>query len=199
MRGLLATFVLAATAASAGAQSTKFTLAPTSSVRVEGTSNVHAWHAASSELTTAIQVTAPISATSKVESVTLSLPVTSLKSGKGGLDKNLYKALNAEKNPTITFVMKTYASAPDGDAIKASITGLLTVNGVEKEITAIATMTNDARSDLKAVGSATFKMTDFGVKPVTALLGTIRTGDQVTVKFELNGTPAQAVAALPRE
>jgi polyisoprenoid-binding protein YceI len=197
MRGLLSTLIIVAAAASAGAQSVRFTLTPTSSVRVEGTSNVHAWHAASTELATTIQVASPISAASKVESVSLSLPVTSLKSGKGGLDKNLYKALKADQNPTITFVMKSYASAPEGDASKATITGLLTVNGVEKEITALATMTSEAGTGLRAVGSATFRMTEFGIKPVTALLGTIRTGDQVTVKFELTGTPAQAVAALP--
>ena len=134
-----------------------------------------------------------------LESVTLTLPVTSLKSGKGGLDKNLYKALNAERNPTITFVMMTYDATPKGDAFDAVITGLLTVNGVAKEVKAEATMTPDGKGGLKAVGSAAMKMTDFGVKPVTALLGTIRTGDAITVKFDLAGAAAQAVAELPRE
>lgn len=201
MRGFLAVLVLAATAASAGAQSARYTLAPTSSVTVEGTSNIHAWHATSTELATTIQVALPASAGSTVESVTLSLPVTSLRSGKGGLDKNLYKALKAERNPTITFVMKTYSSSPGADAgsFDATVGGILAVNGVEREVTATATMTADAKGVLTAAGSTTFKMTDFGIKPVTALLGTIRTGDAVTVKFELSGAPAEGIAALPRE
>jgi len=199
MRGFLSVFVLAATAATAGAQSTKLSLAPASSITVAGTSNIHAWHATSSALTTSIQVMAPIAAGSNVESVTLALPVTSLKSGKGGLDKNLYKALKAEQNPTITFVMKTYKSEPKGDVFAAVVTGLLTVNGVEKEVTAEAIMTSDGTGRLKVAGSTTFNMTDFGIKPVTALLGTIRTGNAVTVKFDLTGAPALAIAALPRE
>ena len=198
MRALLSVFVLATTAAAAGAQSAKIALAPASSVTVEGTSNVHNWHATSTELTSTIQMAAPPAAGSKVESVTLSLPVVSLKSGKGGLDKNLHKALKADQNPTITFVMKTYNAQPQGDAFAAVITGLLTVNGVEKEITANATMSGDTKTGLKALGSATFKMTDFGVKPVTALMGTIRTGDQVTVKFDLTGNTVTAVAGLPQ-
>lgn len=198
MRALLSVLVLASTATVAGAQSAKINLAPASSITVEGTSNIHAWHATSTELTSSIQMAQPVSAGSAVESVTLSLPVTSLKSGKGGLDKNLYKALKAEQNPTITFVMKGYRASPKGEAFAAVVTGTLTVNGVEKEIVAEASMTGDAKTGIKALGSATFKMTDFGVKPVTALMGTIRTGDQVTVKFDLNGVVAQAVAALPQ-
>ena len=198
MRAILSLVLLATTAAVADAQSAKVRLMPTSSVTVEGTSNVHDWHATSTELTSAIQIALPATAGSKVESVTLSLPVTSLKSGKGGLDKNLYKALKAELHPTITFTMKSYTAEPTGDAFAAILTGTLTVNGVEKDVTATATLTGDAKVGLKAIGTATFRMTDFGVKPVTALMGTIRTGDQVTVKFELAGTLAEAVAALPR-
>jgi len=198
MRALLSGLILAGTAAVAGAQSAKINLASTSSVTVEGTSNIHAWHATSSELTSSIQMALPLTAGSTVESVTLSLPVTSLKSGKGGLDKNLYKALKAEQNPTIVFVMKGYRAEAKGDAFAAEVTGVLTVNGVEKDIVAQATMSGDAKAGLTAVGSATFKMTDFGVKPVTALMGTIRTGDQVTVKFALTGNLAEAVAALPQ-
>jgi len=198
MRGLLSVLMIAAAVTTASGQSIKMALDPTSSIRVDGTSNIHAWHATSTQIIATIQVASPI-AESKVESVTLTLPVTSLKSGKGGLDKNLYKALNAEKNPTITFVMKTYQATPKGDAYEAVITGLLTVNGVEKELKAEATMTQDGKGGLKAVGSAAMKMTDFGVKPVTALMGTIRTGDAITVKFDLAGVAAQAVAELPRE
>ncbi len=202
MRRILSVLVLATAAAaatSAGAQSKKFTLAPTSSVKVEGTSNIHAWHAASSELTTGIYVAMPIGAGSTVDSVMLSVPVRSLKSGKGGLDKNLYKALRADQNPTIVFVMKRYKSSLKDSAFAATVTGMLTVNGVQKEITAQAMMFADGQGGLKTVGSATFNMSEFGVKPPTALMGTIRTGDAVTVKFDLAGAPALAIAALPKE
>jgi hypothetical protein len=58
-------------------------------------------------------------------------------------------------------------------------------------------MTADGKGGLRATGVSTFKMTDFGVKPVTALLGTIRTGDAVTVKFDITGAPAEGIAQLP--
>jgi polyisoprenoid-binding protein YceI len=196
MRGSLSILLLAAAASMAGAQGVKMNLDPTSTIRVDGTSNVHDWHATSSQITASIQVASPIGADSRIESVTLSLPVTSLKSGKGGLDKNLYKALNAEKNPTITFVMTTYDAKETGEAV---ITGDLTVNGVTKPVTAQAAIAAAGKDGLKATGTVSMKMTDFGVKPVTALLGTIRTADAITVKFDLAGSSAIAVAQLPRE
>lgn len=199
MRGFLPVLMLVAAAATAGAQSVTMKLDTASTIRVDGSSNIHDWHAASSELTATIQVASPVAPGSHVESVTLTLPVKSLKSGKGGLDKNLYKALNAEKNPNITFVMKTYQATPSGEVYAAVITGLLTVNGVEKEVKADATMSADGKDGLRAVGTASMKMTDFAVKPVTALMGTIRTRDAITVKFDLAGSAAQAIAQLPRE
>jgi polyisoprenoid-binding protein YceI len=200
LRQTMSALALVSVAFTASAQpTTRVSLAPESRVWVEGTSNVHAWKATSSSLTAVIEVAVPAVPGTKVESVTLSLPVTSLKSGKGGLDKNLYKALKAEQNPTISYKMTSYTSAPEGETYAAVIGGLLTVNGVEKDVEAKAIMSGDGKGTLKAVGSTTFNMTDFGVKPVTALLGTIRTGNAVTVKFELTGAAAQAVAALPQE
>ncbi len=195
LRQSLALVFFAATAV--GAQTTRLALSPGSTVWVEGTSNVHNWKAVSSAIDAKIEIAAPVAPGATVESVTLSLPVTSLKSGKGGLDKNLYKALHAEQYPTISYRMTKFESAAAAEACAAVITGVLTVNGVEKEVRLEATMTSDGKGGVRAVGSTTFNMTDFGVKPVTALLGTIRTGDAVTVKFDVTGKPAEAIAQLP--
>ena len=185
-----------ASAAVLGAQGTPVTLTPTSTVWVEGTSNVHNWKATTSTLNAKIEVATPAGPGAQVEAVALTIPVTSLKSGKGGLDKNMYKAMKAEQHPDILYRLTTFRSAPENGAYAAVVTGMLTINGVEKEVVMNATLSGDAAA-LKASGSVTLKMTDFGIKPVTALMGTIRTGNDVTVKFELVGAAARAVAALP--
>ena len=187
-----------ASAAVLGAQGIPVTLTPTSTVWVEGTSNVHDWKATTSTLNAKIEIAAPASAGATVEAVTLSIPVTTLKSGKGGLDNNMYKAMKAQQHPDILYRMTAFRSAPEYGAYTAVVTGMLTINGVEKEVVMNATMSGEAAA-LKTVGSVKLRMTDFGIKPVTALLGTIRTADEVTVKFELVGAVAKAVAALPNE
>lgn len=190
-------FLMVAAAAVGDAQTARITLANTSTIRVEGTSNVHDWHLATSTFTATIEMAAPVSPASKVETVMLSIPVTSLKSGKGGLDKNTYKALNAEKHPEITFRMTSYVAEPKNGAFAARVGGTLTVNGVTKDVVLAATLTGEAMA-LQAVGATKFTMTDFGVKPVTALMGTIRTGNEVTIKFDLTGAVATSIAQLPQ-
>lgn len=190
--------LVVASAAALGAQTAKVSLAGTSTIRVEGTSNVHAWHLATSTFTSSIEMAAPVTAGSTVQAVTLAIPVTSLKSGKGGLDKNTYKALNAGQHPTITFRMTSYAAEPKDGAFAAKVGGMLTVNGVTKDVTLLATISGEPAA-LQAVGTTKFNMTDFGVKPVTALMGTIRTGNEVTIRFDLTGSAAMSIAALPRQ
>ena len=190
--------LLVASAATLGAQTATVSLANTSTIRVDGTSNVHAWHLATSTFTSTIEMAAPATAASTVESVTLTIPVTSLKSGKGGLDKNTYKALNADKHPTITFRMTSYSAEPKDGAFAAKVGGTLTVNGVTRDVLLLATISGEPGA-LQAVGSTKFNMTDFGVKPITALMGTIRTGNEVTITFDLTGSAARSIAELPRQ
>jgi hypothetical protein len=37
-------------------------------------------------------------------------------------------------------------------------------------------------------GSQTIKMTDYGITPPTALFGTLKTGDEITITFKTNFT-----------
>jgi polyisoprenoid-binding protein YceI len=198
MRTRILSMIALAIAAPVAAQQ-QVAIAPSSTIVVEGTSNVHDWHAKSTKLTTAIEIVPgkPGEIGSSVKAVTVSVPVASLESGKAGMDKNIRKALNAEQHPVITFRMTHYDAAAQGSAYKATVRGTLTVNGVEKPVILTAVVSPDGQGGVKAVGSTSFRMTEFGVKPVTAMMGAIRTGDAVTVKFELAGTAARMIAELP--
>jgi hypothetical protein len=52
---------------------------------------------------------------------------------------------------------------------------------------------------VRAEGTLPLLMTDFGVKPPTALLGTLRTDNKFTVKFSLVVGPQTLSAALAGE
>ena len=86
------------------------------------------------------------------------------------------ETLDAANHPTVTFV----STAVDGN----KITGNLTIRGVTKPVTVLAKGIGDGKFE----GSATFKMTDFGIKPVKAGLNTIGTKDEMTLQFKLAGT-----------
>ncbi|WBL25988.1 YceI family protein [Zunongwangia sp. HGR-M22] len=141
----------------------------TSNILVEGTSNIHDWEMTSKNAVGHIE-----SKDGKVSKITIEIPIKSLKSGKGGMDKNAYKALNEDDYPKVKFTSKEVQSN--------KIIGNLTMNGKSKTISIPVSIKN-SNQNIKISGKQTINMTDYGVEPPTALMGTIKTGEEVTVNF----------------
>ncbi|MGE0446393.1 MAG: YceI family protein [Vicinamibacterales bacterium] len=158
-------------------------------VTLNGTSNVHAWTAVSDAVTlTTVKVAAAdgdvFDAAMKpggLEAFEISIPVTSVKSPKGDLDKNMHKALMAEKHPAITFALSRLEPGAAPDTYTA--TGVLTIAGTAKEVPLALTVARTG-AGLKVTGSAPLVMTEFGVVPPKAMLGMLKTDPKVTVTFE---------------
>ena len=121
-----------------------------------------------------------------VTAIDVKVGVTGLKSGKDGLDKNMYKALLADPHPEIRFAVKDYRVGATGDSAGTPIeaTGMLTVAGVEREITLPATARHEG-DFLRLTGSVPLLMSRFGIKPPKMMLGTIRTSDTVVIHIDL--------------
>ena len=175
----------------AGAQApARVALSPASRIWIEGTSNVHDWKAEAAKIDAQIEIdetglTAPPA--KLVRSVTLTIPVKELKSGKGGMDGNIQKALKADKNPDIVYKLTTIEALPSDnkDAFTLKASGTLSLAGAESPVTTDIAVTRLADGTLKATGTVPVKMTAFAVKPPTAMLGAIKCGDDVKVKFDL--------------
>ena len=107
-----------------------------------------------------------------------------MKSGKRGMDKNTYKALKTDTHKSIRYNLVDVVSIEKIDAttFKVQCNGELTIAGTTKTALIdflLTTMDNTC----SVTGSCSVKMTSFGVEPPKALLGTIKTGDEVTIKF----------------
>jgi hypothetical protein len=70
------------------------------------------------------------------------------------------------------------------------------IAGTEKTVNMEVTASRLADGSIRAEGALPLLMTDFGVKPPTAMLGTLRTSNKVTVKFSLLVGPETLTAAL---
>lgn len=192
---LLLTLALLAAASSADARN--FTMTPSSSsrVRLEGTSNVHPFSSESSSFTAVLTLDAdaqtPAAAASAIAAgrpaaLTVSIPVASLKSERSGLDKNLRNAMSANKHPDVVYALESYEAA--GTAL--TVKGTLTIAGVARPEVLKATATFSGGL-LIVDGEQAFLMTDYGIKPPTMMLGAIRTGDRIVVKYHLELTPSK--------
>lgn len=195
--------VLAFVASMAGAQETaKVPVSPDSKIWIDGTSNLHDWSCKATQLDATVELDASAAARvaaaapKALKRVEVKIPVRSLKCNHGGMDGNVYKALKADDDPEISYIMASFDAAPSegADSFVVHAVGTLTIAGKENKIDMDVTATRLPDGTVKATGMVPVKMTDYGIKPPTAIFGRLKTGDEVKVNFELN-VGAKAIAA----
>ena len=114
------------------------------------------------------------------------------------MDNNLYKALNADATPEISYIMATFDAVEGAtkDSFTLKTAGTLLIAGKENKIAMEVVANRLPDGTVKATGVVPIKMTDFGIKPPTALFGRLKTGDEVKVNFELSVGPKAIATAL---
>jgi polyisoprenoid-binding protein YceI len=93
-----------------------------------------------------------------------------------------HEALKAKENPNIDFVLTRVNSLKDDAAV---VEGMMSIAGKSKNVVIVgrASLIQDEKVSIS--GEYTLNQTDYGIEPVTAMLGAIKVGDQVTIKFNL--------------
>jgi polyisoprenoid-binding protein YceI len=169
----------------AGAQVAFQTKAVT--ISLTGTSTLHDWEMkaaqGSSELVFNMQADKIVS----ISKMNFTLPATSLKSEHDMMDKNTYKALNTDKNPNISFVLTASSVTETGTNVyQLHCYGKLTIAGTTNQTDLIATgKYNPADKTFTVTGVKAMKMTDYNVKPPTVMMGTIKTGNEISIAYNL--------------
>jgi hypothetical protein len=161
-------------------------------ITINGTSNIHSYTASTTtvritraEIDRAVagpDVLATALKPGAVCAFEVAIPVTTLKSPKADLDKNMHKALKADTQADITFRLLRFEPKDNApDAVRAI--GVLKIAGVEREV-AFDLTTKRNGSTLAATGTLRLLMTDFGITPPVALLGMLKTDPKVSITFE---------------
>lgn len=199
--GLVVAVAALAAAASAAGLATTYRPMP-SKVSVHGTSTLHDWTVESARIEG--EVTVPegfLAGDATVQpTVAVSIPARSLASGKKKMDDLMHEALRAEEHKSIQYrlVSAKPKSGAGSDRVVLDTRGRLTIAGKTREVPMEVEVLRQAGGRLLVKGTAAITMSDFGMKPPTAMLGTVKTGDDVTVRFEWTLGPAAAAAGAGR-
>lgn len=183
---LSATLVLAT-----GSTQTKYTLS-NGELTIEGTSTMHDWTATTTQLegegTFIFENGIPVS----ISSLKASTKVKSIKSEKGStMDKNMYKALKASDYPIISFELtRVDHFSKNGSSYDVKITGKLTVAGTTKTVSITGKGASHG-SGINFTGNFNLKMTDFNVEPPSLFFGTLKTADDITIRYKVTFNPAK--------
>ena len=166
-------------------QKSDYSLSDDFTMTIAGTSSLHDWESTVEKLEGVVNLSFGEDGTITINECTVKAHAASIKSTKGSImDKKTHKALKTDEFAFITFKMeKVLSSTKTADAFTASVQGNLSIAGVTKNITLKVKGKTLEDGAVEFMGEQSLKMTDFDIDPPTALLGTLKTGDDITVKF----------------
>lgn len=192
-----------ATSLQAAEDTVRYVARPGSSVSIDGTSSIHDWTVegkiigGSFEVEKAFQTDLSLKSVKSLMSketnpkAVISIPIRSLKSGKDLMDRIMQEAMKAEDNPMIKFELKEMVVKGDvpasGTPVKFDTKGDLSLSGETKTVDMEVTMERKEDNQVVFKGEKGLKMTDFGITPPSPNIpggSLIKTGDEVTIKFE---------------
>jgi hypothetical protein len=151
------------------------------SVTMAGTSSLHDWTMTAEGFPCTTSFVLENGRVTGAKAVALTVPVKTLKSGKSAMDKNAYSALKEDAHKQISYSLATTKLVGD----KLVGTGSLTIAGVTKPIEIASLCTLQADQSIVCKSTVALKMTDFGVEPPSFMFGSITTGDNITLEFNL--------------
>ena len=185
-------------------QDSNYKLLPESTMTITGTSTIHDWecdvetiklNADFSEQAFGETAPAPGSA-DFINNLTVTVPVKSIKSGKSGMNNKIYDALKEKKHPNIKYVFKKAeltTSDDNAESFVLNATGELTVAGNTRTVSFPVQGVMESGDTVRFEGSYSLNMKDYDVEPPSAVFGTIKSGEKVTISFDVK-IANQAVA-----
>lgn len=150
-----------------------------SSILVKGTSTIHDWEMIVKAPTSSFTLQEDQSL-ERLTSGSFTVAVASIESDKNIMNKKAWEALKEKKFPQIKAKLLQVSQNGNSGTVQME----LNIAGKTQKITDDFKFTNGS-GKIQIEGVLDLKMTDFGVEPPTAMMGTIKTGDEIKVEYKL--------------
>lgn len=163
-------------------EQTPFKVAGGSQIKVNGTSNIHDWTMNATNFACEGTYVLNGSQLADVTALSFSLPVSNLKGKEDLLNTRAHKALKADQFNKITFKLTKADVVAGQKVIKAA--GNLTIGGVTKPVT-LQTVYSVSGDELIVKGTKAIKMSEFGLKAPSFMMGALKVADEVNIDINL--------------
>ncbi len=158
---------------------------PRSTVTIKGTSNLHDWEMEVRDFDCSVMLFQEPEAL-QLQAVRFVAKAGSITHQSSIMNNKTHDALMTDRYPDITFQASTKEVLRiNQGAFQGSLTGTLRIAGEANRITLPFTGEILSGAEVLISGSEELRMSDFGIRPPTAILGTLKTGDEVTVDFRM--------------
>jgi polyisoprenoid-binding protein YceI len=185
-RGILALILVLSGTLTARSQQKVELIPSQSNISIKGTSNLHEWEESVEKFNVNLGMKFQNNQVAGIDRVQVNFKSNSIVSENSIMTGKTHDALKVEKYPDVVFKLVSVDKlSSDKGKFSGTLTGDVTLAGVTKRIS--LPFTGVQTGDKVTInGSKELKMSEFNIKPPTAMLGTLKTGDQVTVAFQLN-------------
>lgn len=169
----------------------RLTLQPASRLWFDGKSTVKDFSCKADTLVAVVVTARPnavpavVAGEKSVTSVELRVPVAALDCENGTMNDHMRKALEMKDHPAILFSLRSYDLEKAAGGVAVTLTGSLTIRGQAQPVTIMGRASGAEAGGLHLVGVHELNMKDFGVKPPSLMLGTMKVREKVKVRFDL--------------
>ena len=159
---------------------------PESKVSVRGTSSMHDWEVGVEDYEVEFSFRNAGNGKMSINNIKAVFSGASVTSHNKIMTGKAKDALMVREHPEIVFDSEGVENVTINDGkISGNLKGELSLRGVTKSID-ISFSGNISGDRIIISGSEEVNMADYGMKPPTALLGTLKTGEKVTVELRLS-------------
>ncbi|HYD51678.1 MAG TPA: YceI family protein [Gemmatimonadaceae bacterium] len=168
-------------------------LQPGSRLWVNGSSTVRSFECSATMIDAKVETSGPGTAVAvangakAVSAVKVAIPAAKLDCKNGTMNGHMMKALKASEAPIIAFDLAGYDLAKSAAGTAVTLKGTLSIGGQTKPVT-IAALAKSEGTALRVTGTHEVRMTEFGLKPPTLMMGTMKVNELVKVSFDLQLT-----------
>jgi polyisoprenoid-binding protein YceI len=167
------------------AQSQVQLLPASSSFTIQGTSSLHDWEEKLGKFNVDLSLKMKEKDVATIEKANFICKSASIESESSLMTKKTLEALKAEKYPEISFTLISVDKlVSQNGSFSGTVTGDIKLAGVTKRIS-IPFSGNNVNNQITLKGSKTLSLAEYQITPPTAMMGTLKTGDKVTVAFNL--------------
>ncbi len=156
--------------------------AKSSKVTIMGTSTLHDWEVEATDFNSWALINTDDQNNYVIQEGEAIFYANEIKSESSLMDKKTHEALKSDKYPTINFI----PNQPTRIHLNknSSITGNLTIAGKTNEVNLPVTL-SFVDHHITISSKLKIKLSDYGIKPPTAMFGTIKCGNEVVIESTL--------------
>ncbi len=186
IRFFAAIMVLVAIALPSAGQQSAQLVPDQSAIKIKGTSNLHEWEEEVGKFKVNLNLKINENKLTSIDHVHVTMQSGSIHSSNNIMTNKTHDALNVKKYPEIEFKFVSVDKlSSSGGKFSGTLVGDITIAGVTKRIS-LAFSGVHTGNKVTINGTKELNMNDFKIDPPTALMGTLKTGQEVTISFSLN-------------